>query len=82
MGYTYILYCSDHTYYVGSTNNIDRRIADHQRGLSKATKGRLPVTLVFVKEFITLREARSYEHFIKKQRNKKFYEKLINGAIV
>jgi predicted GIY-YIG superfamily endonuclease len=51
-------------------------------GLSKATKNKLPVKLVFVKEFLTLPEARSYEFFIKRQRNRTFYEKLIDGPIV
>ncbi len=79
---TYILECSDKTYYVGSTNNIERRLRDHSFGQCRYTKSRLPVKLVFTKKFSTLKEARNYEYFIKRQRNKEFYKKLIDGAIV
>lgn len=79
---TYILKCYDETYYVGSTNDMERRLEQHQTGQSKSTKNRRPIKLVFTKEFSALKEARSYEHFIKRQRNKVFYEKLIDGAIV
>ena len=82
MGYTYILLCSNDTYYVGSTNDLDRRIRDHMNGLSKTTKSKLPVKLVFSMKFESLSEARSFEYFIKRQRNRSFYEKLINGPVV
>ncbi len=79
---TYILKCKDNTYYVGSTNNLERRLKDHDNRQNRYTKGRLPISLVFAKQFSTLKEARSYEFFIKRQRNKEFYKKLINGAFV
>jgi len=72
----YILECSDGTYYVGSTNNLDRRLNDHDKGQSRYTKSRLPVKLVYNKEFGTLAEARKFEYFIKRQRNGEFYRKL------
>ena len=78
----YILECSDGTYYVGSTNNLDRRLNDHEKGQSRYTKSRLPVKLVYNKEFDTLTKARKFEYFIKRQRNGEFYRKLINGAFV
>lgn len=79
---TYILECQDNTYYVGSTSNIERRLKQHLSGECRYTKSRLPIKLVFRKNFMTLKEARSYEYFIKRQRNKVFYQKLINGPIV
>lgn len=78
----YILKCKDGTYYVGSTDNLERRLKQHLNGWSKYTKNRLPVKLVFAKEFNILAEARKYEYFLKRQRNKDFYNKLISGAIV
>ena len=78
----YILECNDGTYYVGSTNNLQRRLKDHNTGQNIYTKSRLPAKLVYKKEFSTLTEARKYEYFIKRQRNKEFYKKLINGAFV
>ena len=79
---SYILECRDGTYYVGSTNNWERRWHDHNTGQNRYTKFRLPVKLVYRKEFSDLKEARSYEYFIKRQRNKEFYKKLIDRAPV
>ena len=51
-GYLYILECSDGSYYTGSTNDIDRRVEQHNCGQgSDFTKTRLPVKLVFCEEF-------------------------------
>ncbi len=58
MSWVYILECSDASYYVGSTKNIDARLAQHQEGKgSEYTKRRLPVTLVFASEFDGVDEA-------------------------
>ncbi len=51
-GWVYILECSDGTYYTGSTNNIDIRLAQHVSGEgANYTKKKLPVKLVYVEEF-------------------------------
>ena len=78
----YILECKDGTFYVGSSNNLTRRLKEHDAGKNSYTKSRLPVKLVYKKEFGNLTDARKFEHFIKRQRNKKFYLKLIHGAFV
>jgi putative endonuclease len=51
-GYMYILECNDGTYYVGSTNNLELRLTQHQNGEgANHTKKRLPVKLVYYEEF-------------------------------
>ena len=43
----YIVECNDGTLYTGISNNIDKRIKDHNLGIgSKYTKGRRPVKLL------------------------------------
>ena len=32
MNYTYILECKDGTYYTGWTNNLEKRLKDHNEG--------------------------------------------------
>ena len=45
--FVYILKCSDDTLYTGITNDLDKRIATHNKGKgAKYTKGRRPVTLL------------------------------------
>ncbi len=44
----YLLACSDGTLYAGITNDLERRLATHNRGQgSRYTRVRLPVTLIF-----------------------------------
>lgn len=54
----YILKCADGSYYTGSTNNLDMRIAEHQSGEgANYTKTRLPVELVYCEEFSRIEDA-------------------------
>ncbi len=48
-----MLQCRDRTFYVGVTNSIDRRLAEHQTGIHPEcyTYDRRPVSLVFVAEY-------------------------------
>lgn len=44
--YVYILECSDGSFYVGITNNLERRVDAHNAGVaSKYTRSRRPVAL-------------------------------------
>jgi len=47
--YVYILLCSDNSYYTGITNNVEKRISEHQSKSSREsyTASRLPVKLVW-----------------------------------
>jgi len=64
----YMLQCSDDTYYVGSTNNLQRRLKQHNESKLGAhyTKIRRPVTLIYHESFDTLLVARRREIEIKK----------------
>lgn len=73
---TYILQCKDNTFYVGSTNNFARSLNEHKNGQNIYTKSRLTLNVFYTKNFDTLKLARNFEGFIKRQRNKDFYEKL------
>lgn len=79
--YIYILKCSDGTYYTGITNQLERRLAEHQSGDSKSssTFKRRPLSLVFYTEFNNVEFAIEKEKQIKKWSTKK-KEALINGA--
>lgn len=78
--YTYIVECSDRTYYTGYTTNIDKRMSAHNAGKgAKYTKARLPVTLRYVKSFVTKREAMQYEWSIK-QLTRAQKEQLMEGT--
>jgi len=75
--YVYILRCLDKSFYTGITNNLERRLKEHNTGNgAKYTKGRKPVTLVYREKHPNQSLARQREAQIKKcGRRKK--EKLI-----
>ncbi|MDF2930849.1 MAG: nuclease family protein [Chryseobacterium sp.] len=51
-GWMYILLCSDGSYYTGSTNNLELRLAQHQNGEgANHTKKRLQVKLLYFEEY-------------------------------
>lgn len=61
-GYTYILRCSDGTFYAGSTRNLDNRFEAHAQGLgSNYTARRLPVEMVWFAQFDRIDEAFALE---------------------
>ena len=71
--YVYILQCFDNSLYVGCTNNLEKRIKQHNDSKWGAhyTKIRRPVTLKYSEEFSTLKEARRRESEIKGWRREK-----------
>ncbi|WP_307608530.1 GIY-YIG nuclease family protein [Pseudarthrobacter sp. W1I19] len=58
MPFAYMLQCADGSYYVGSTKNLDVRLAQHQIGDGAAyTRRRRPVKLVWFEEFSRVDQA-------------------------
>jgi putative endonuclease len=64
--YTYMLLCADGRYYVGHTDNLEVRIAQHQSGMFGGyTLRRRPVHLVWSEYFQTRLEALTIERQLK-----------------
>ncbi len=82
MQFVYILKCSDDSLYIGSTNNLEKRLKQHNKLKSGAhyTKIRRPVILVYSEEYKTFGEARSREAELKTWKREKKLE-LINKKI-
>jgi putative endonuclease len=69
-------------YYIGITDNIDRRLAEHNAGKSKYTSKVLPFKRVFLQGYESRLIARNMEVWLKKQKSRKLIEKiLIDGKI-
>ena len=48
----YILVCADHSFYVGSTWDLERRVVEHNDGHGAAyTRRRRPVRLAYYEEY-------------------------------
>lgn len=71
--FVYILRCADDTLYTGWTNDPEKRLEAHNKGLgAKYTRSRTPVAMVYLEELESKGEALSRELAIKKlKRNEK-----------
>ena len=81
MFYFYILRCIDNSLYCGQTNNLERRINEHNFDKNKSAKylrAKKPVKLVYFEEYSTLQLAMKREWQVKKWTQKKKIA-LING---
>lgn len=78
-GYTYILLCSDDSYYIGSTKDLELRLMQHQNGEgANHTRKRLPVKFVYYEEYDRIDTAYFREKQIQNWSRKK-KQALING---
>jgi putative endonuclease len=62
MAWMYILECSDSSYYVGSTKDLEYRLFERQKGKgAQYTSRRLPVKLVYSEEYERVADAYARE---------------------
>ena len=62
----YIVICGDNTLYCGYSNDVEKRVGNHNKGCgAKYTRTRLPVRLVYTECFDTKSEAMKREYQIK-----------------
>ncbi len=79
--YVYALNSCERNYiYVGLTNNIERRISEHNKGYNKTTKPYLPFALIHSEAFQSRTEARAREKELKSSKGKRFLKKLIENG--
>ena len=82
--YTYVLQSKkDGNWYTGFTNDLKKRIQEHNNGLVFSTKNRVPWKLIYYEGCLHERDARAREKYLKsgmgkryiKNRLKSFFEK-------
>jgi putative endonuclease len=67
MPFVYILRCADGSYYVGKTDNLCARLAEHQSGVgADYTAVRRPVEMAYAEEHSTVRGAKNHEVQLKR----------------
>jgi putative endonuclease len=77
MWYVYILKMADGEYYAGSTNDLKRRMGEHEKGRGIATKWRRPVSLEAYIAVKTEKTARKLEKYLKTSSGKAALRKRI-----
>ena len=72
MQYVYVLRSvKDGNLYIGCTENLSKRIAEHNRGAVRSTKARLPVELIYKEKYDDIYEAFYKERFYKTPKGKR-----------
>lgn len=83
MSSVYILKSSlNGEYYVGCTDNIERRIKEHAEYKAQSTKSLRPLNLLPVQTFPTLSKARKIENRIKNLKRRDYIDKIIRDGII
>lgn len=79
----YILKCSDGTLYTGCTNNIEKRLREHNFGKAgaKYTRARRPVQMVYSENFRTLKAGRKREAEIKRLTRDEKMLLILHGSV-
>jgi len=71
--YTYVLESlKDSDYYIGFTNNLRKRIEEHKKGLSFATKFRRPFKLIYFEGCLNQEDAKRREDYLKTTQGRRF----------
>jgi len=79
--YVYIIRSDkDGTYYVGSTQDIESRLARHNQGRSKYTRNRGPWKVVYFKEYSRRADAVKREQAIKNRKRRDYIESLVRAS--
>ena len=65
--------------YIGYTSDLERRINEHNEGKSKFTSKKVPWKIVYTEEFNNKSDALKRERFLKKQKNRYFYNRIIES---
>ena len=79
MQYTVYVLKSDRTgrYYVGCTKDLGLRLQQHNKGMTKSTKGFRPWQVIYVEKYNSLGEARQRETQIKSWKSRDHMERLL-----
>jgi len=80
MGIIYILESVNGRYYIGSTNDLNRRIEQHTQGHTWTTQRFKNFKLVFSQQYPSLKIARKIELRLKKLKRKDYIAKIIKDG--
>jgi len=82
MFYVYVLQSKlDNTFYTGLTRDIERRLDEHNSGISKSTKGKIPFELVYYEFCLNYKDAMKREKYLKTTWGKRFIKNRIKHYV-
>jgi len=83
MVYVYIIQNGvDGKYYIGSTNDLERRLIEHKRKNVYSTKNFMQINLVFSQKYDKDIEGRMMEKKLKRFKRRDFIEKIVRDGFI
>ena len=80
--YTYVLKSQkDRKLYTGVTNNLKRRVAQHNAGLVRSTKSRMPFELIYFEACLAKIDAYAREKYLKSGMGKRYLRNRLKGGL-
>ncbi len=71
----------DNQFYIGYTNNLERRLKEHQQGKNISTAKRLPLKLVYFEGHLSKSDAERRERYFKTSKGKTTLKQLIRDSL-
>jgi putative endonuclease len=82
MFYVYVLQSErDNKFYTGFTRDLRKRIDEHNAGISNATKGRIPLKLVYYEFSLNHKDAMKREKYLKTTWGKRYIKNRIKNYL-
>lgn len=81
MWYVYLLENKEKRWYIGSTNNIQKRILSHNKGKNQSTKHWIPWKLIYCEISTDRNDARAREKYLKSGMGRKYLKNRLKSFI-
>ncbi len=80
--YVYVLQSEkDRQFYIGYTNDIERRLKEHQQGKNISTAKRLPVKLIYFEGHLSKEDAIRRESYFKSTKGKVTLRQILRDSL-
>ena len=82
MYYVYVLISlKDYKFYIGYTNDLKRRMKEHNSGKNISTKPRLPLKLVYYETHLSKADAERREKYFKTTKGKSTLRQMLRESL-
>lgn len=82
MFFVYVLYSfKDKKFYIGYTEDLEKRVSKHLLGEVDTTKSRLPLQLIYYEAYVNKKDAKEREKFLKGGSGHKYLNKQLRNFL-
>ena len=82
MFYVYVLISlKDKKFYIGFTNDLKRRLREHNSGRNVSTKSRLPLQLIYYESHLSKADAARREEYFKTTKGKSTLRQMLRESL-